>query len=184
MTDYRANRQSLINLKDVEGIDLRTKLDVNMSYKIIVKKNRFGIYLLRFFQIIYALIFGFMIFIGGPKIIFIDKEIIWGLSWIILPILMGFPVLLLFEYGIRHVTIKEVIINDKSITLYYNKKKGINIPFNAIIKREIDGDGFIHYITNLNFKAHPLLKKGTISSMLLDEEIIKIIDKNINQKLL
>ena len=157
-----------------------------MTYTIKNKKNIFIlVYLFRIIQAIYAIIFLYNIVIFAPVLIIRDNEILLGISWILIIIIFGIPGMLLLEYGIRNLSYKEAIIHeDRIILLKRNKKKKIEIPFNTIYKREVDGEGSIHYYTNLDFKPHPLYKKGTLSSNYLDDRIIEIIDKNIDEELI
>ena len=140
----------------------------------------------RFFQISFLILYIFLFFIIGPLLIIRKGEILYGASIMLITLFLGGIVIFIFEYSIRNIPIKEVIITDADITLLKrNKKWKLVVPFKSIHKREVDEIGNVHYITNIDFKAPRVnFKRGTLSSNYLDDKIIEIIDEKIDKDLL
>lgn len=91
-----------------------------------------------------------------------------------------FPVLLfLFQNIYNYYVIIGVDIDSSGFELLY-RKRNIRIKYADIVERKyskIQGIKGIKYITNRNFKANFLEKKGIILLPFLDDEICKIIEK-------
>jgi hypothetical protein len=145
------------------------------------KSNFSNILILRSIYIIFSsliLVYTFLVFGQSRITMKFDSIKIFYLN--ITAILL---MVYLLEFKIiRRTYIKYVNFYEDSMDLIFYNKKRIFIPYKKILKCSKRND-VISYHTSLNFKLNEFHKKGQLSSILFDKQIVSEINNKIDRNI-